>query len=107
MTVGVDLLDVVKNNLILTHDEDDDLIKMYITHAVAYAESYQKKPAGTYTTADDLPLTTKQAVILLASHYYESRDGSTGGFFADSVRAGEHVWEVVTPMLRLEKDWQV
>ena len=102
-----DLLQEVKDNLILDHDEDDVLIKRYIRNAAAYAESFQKKPSGTYKRADDMPLTTRQAVIMLASHYYESRDGSTGGFFADSVRAGEHVWEVIRPMLQLEKDWQV
>ena len=30
-----------------------------------------------------MPATPEQAVIMLASHFYESRDGSTGGFFAD------------------------
>ena len=34
-----------------------------------------------------MPPTTEQAVIMLSSHFYESRDGSTGGFFADK-RAG-------------------
>ena len=105
--ISDDLLQEVKDNLILDHDEDDKLIKMYIRNAAAYAESFQKKPAGTYKRADDMPLTTKQAVIMLASHYYESRDGATGGYFAVSVRAGEHVWEVIRPMLQLEKEWQV
>ena len=105
--VGDDLLQEVKDNLILDHDEDDKLIKRYIRNAVAYAESYQKKPGGTYKRADDMPLTTRQAVVMLASHYYESRDGATGGYFAVSVRAGEHAQEVINGMLRLEKDWQV
>ena len=36
-----------------------------------------------------MPETTKQAVIMLVSHFYESRDGSTGGFFADNVNASK------------------
>jgi uncharacterized phage protein (predicted DNA packaging) len=101
------LLPELKQNLILDHDEDDELLKRYIEHAVAYAETYQKKPNGAYSNIDDMPLTTRQAVVMLATYYYESRDGATGGFFAVSVRAGEHVWEVINPMLRLERDWQV
>ena len=30
---------------------------------------------------------------MLASHFYESRDGSTGGFFSDNVQAGQQVWK--------------
>jgi uncharacterized phage protein (predicted DNA packaging) len=106
-TISDVLLPEVKQNLILDHDDDDELLKRYIANAVAYAESYQKKPNGAYSDVNEMPLTTRHAVVMLATHYYESRDGSTGGFFAVSVRAGEHVWEVINPMLRLERDWQV
>ena len=51
--------------------------------------------------------TTYQAVIMLASHLYESRDGSTGGFFADNVQASQQVWTVVNSLLRLDRDWKV
>lgn len=83
-----ELLTKVKQNLILDHAVDDVLIQSYITAAVSYAESFQHIPAGTYTE-NPMPPTTEQAVIMLASHFYESRDGSTGGFFADSVQAGK------------------
>ena len=33
------LLEKVKANLILEHDRDDELLQMYITTAIAYAES--------------------------------------------------------------------
>ena len=85
-----ELLTKVKQNLILDHAVDDVLIQSYITAAVSYAESFQHIPAGTYTE-NPMPPTTEQAVIMLASHFYESRDGSTGGFFADSVQAGKQV----------------
>lgn len=101
-----ELLSKVKQNLILEHDEDDALLKNYITAAVAYAESYQHLSAG-YYSENAMPLTTEQAVIMLVSHFYESRDGSTGGFFADNVQAGQQVWNTVNLLLRLDRRWQV
>ena len=101
-----DLLDKVKQNLILEHSEDDDLIEAYIIAAVSYAESYQHLPEGTYRK-QPMPPTTEQAVIMLASHFYESRDGSTGGFFGDNVQAGQQVWTTVNLLLRLDREWKV
>ena len=100
------LLSKVKQNLILEHEADDPLLKGYITAAVAYAESYQHIPAGTYQEKP-MPPTTEQAVIMLSSHFYESRDGSTGGFFADNVQAGQQVWNTVNMLLRLDRNWKV
>lgn len=97
------LLLKVKQNLILTHNEDDSLLRGYITAATSYAESYQKKPEEFYTENVMHP-TTEQAVIMLSSHFYESRDGSTGGFFSDNVQASQQVWNVVNMLLRLNKD---
>ena len=74
--------------------------------AVSYAESYQHIPEGSYSSGG-MPPTTQQAVIMLASHFYESRDGSTGGFFADNVQAGEQVFKTVNLLLRLDRDWKV
>lgn len=51
--------------------------------------------------------TTEQAVIMLSSHFYESRDGSTGGFFADSPSAAQQVWNTVNNLLRLDREWKV
>ena len=100
------LLDKVKANLILEHNADDELLKMYITAAVSYAESYQHIPEN-YYSENPMPPTTEQAVIMLASHFYESRDGSTGGFFADNVQAGQQVFNTVNLLLRLDRDWKV
>lgn len=100
------LLEKVKQNLILDHGADDELLKSYITAAVSYAESYQHIPAGTYAEKD-MPPTTEQAVIMLSSHFYESRDGSTGGFFSDNVQAGQQVWQTVNRLLRLDREWKV
>ena len=89
-----ELLQKVKDNLILSHDEDDELLRGYIRAAVSYVDN-------------PMPPTTEQAVIMLSSHFYESRDGSTGGFFADNVQAGQQVWNTVNLLLRLDRDWQV
>ena len=100
------LLEKVKQNLILDHGADDELLKSYITAAVSYAESYQHIPDGFYKS-NPMPPTTEQAVIMLSSHFYESRDGSTGGFFADNVQAGQQVWNTVNLLLRLDREWKV
>lgn len=100
------LLDKVKDNLILEHSADDVLIESFITAAINYAESYQHISCG-YYKENPMPATTEQAVIMLASHFYESRDGSTGGFFADNVQASQQVWNTVNMLLRLDRDWKV
>ena len=101
-----ELLTKVKQNLILEHSEDDVLLVNYITAAVCYAESYQHLEQGYYTN-NPMSATTEQAVIMLASHFYESRDGSTGGFFGDNVQAGKQVWDTVNMLLRLDRRWIV
>ena len=101
-----ELLTKVKQNLILEHSEDDVLLVNYITAAVCYAESYQHIEQGYYTD-NPMSATTEQAVIMLSSHFYESRDGSTGGFFGDNVQAGKQVWDTVNMLLRLDRRWIV
>ena len=100
------LLLKLKQNLIIDHSADDALLQSYLTAATAYAESYQHIPEGTYKETA-MPATTEQAVIMLASHFYESRDGSTGGFFADNPGAATQVWNTVNLLLRLDRDWKV
>ena len=95
------LLPKVKANLILGHDEDDGLLGDIIRAALDYAEGYQK------TKHEKLPPSTEQAVVILSSHFYESRDGSTGGFFADKTDAAAQVWQTVHRLLVLGKEWQV
>ena len=97
-----ELLTKVKQNLILEHSADDVLLVNYITAAISYAESYQHVEQGYYTD-NPMPPTTEQAVIMLSSHFYESRDGSTGGFFGDNVQAGKQAWDTVNMLLRLDR----
>lgn len=101
-----ELLIKVKQNLILEHSVDDELLKQFITAAISYAESYQHIEEG-YYESNEMSETTRQAIIMLVSHFYESRDGSTGGFFADNVNASSQVWNTVNMLLRLNRDWKV
>ena len=101
-----ELLIKVKENLILEHSVDDELLKQFITAAISYAESYQHIEEGFYKT-NKMPETTKQAVIMLVTHFYESRDGSTGGFFSDNVNASSQIWNTVNLLLRLDRNWKV
>ena len=100
------LLKRVKENLILEHDNDDEFLKQLIESAINYAESYQHLPSGTYQS-EPMSQTTIQGIVMLASHLYESRDGSTGGFFADNTQASSQVWNVVNSLLRLDRTWKV
>ena len=103
-----ELLPKVKENLILAHEEDDGLLLRLIAAAINYAESYQHRPERYYSRRrSKMSATTEQAIIMLTSHFYESRDGSTAGFFADSVPAGQQVWNTVNTLLRLDRLWGV
>ena len=102
------LLRRTKENLILQHDQDNALLLGYITAAISYAEIYQHKKENYYARrGNKMSPTTEQAVIMLASHFYESRDGSTGGFFADNVQAGQQIWNTVNTLLRMNKSWLI
>ena len=101
-----ELLTKVKQNLILEHSADDVLLVNYITAAIYYAEIYQHVEQGYYTD-NPMSATTEQAVIMRSSHFYESRDGSTGGFLGDNVQAGKQGWDTVNLLLRLDRRWIV
>jgi uncharacterized phage protein (predicted DNA packaging) len=99
-----DLLVKVKANLILDTDQDDDLLTNMIAAAVDYAGAYQHRIPDYYIDNAMSP-TTERGIIMLSSYLYESRDGSTGGFYADNVGAAKQVWLTVDDLLRLDRDW--
>lgn len=101
-----DLLTKVKENLIISFNDDDSLILSFIAAAIKYAEGYQHLDADYYSN-HDMSDSTKQAVIMLASHFYESRDGGTGGFFADNPNAAKSSFEVIDKLLILDREWKV
>lgn len=101
-----ELLTKVKENLIITFNDDDSLILSFINAAISYAESYQHITEGIYNVMP-MSATTVQAIVMLASHFYESRDGSTGGFFANSTDASDQVWKTVNLLLRMDRNWKV
>ena len=104
--VNLDLIEKVKENLIIDNREDDHLIGELAAAAVAYAEGYQHLPAGYYCN-NEMSATTRQGIIMLASHWFESRDGGTGGFFSDSVSAADCSMRAVQELLRMDREWQV
>ena len=67
-----DLLSKVKDNLIVTFNDDDELILSFIAAAIQYAESYQHVDEGYYQENEPSEV-TKQGIIMLASFFYESR----------------------------------
>ena len=101
-----DLVAQTKANLVLEHGEDDVLLTEMVTAALAYATSFQHLPEDHYQ-AGVMPASTRQGVVMLASHFYESRDGSTGGFYADNTNASAAVWVAVNRLLVLDRHWKV
>lgn len=102
----------VKANLLISSNEDDTFIGTLITAAVSYAEAYQHLPDGYYTTSTEglipeMPYRTKQAVIMLASHWYESRDGGTGGYYGDNSNVAEQSMKAIKQLLILDREWKV
>jgi hypothetical protein len=95
-----ELLPKVKANLILSHDTDDELIRGYIRAALDFAYTYQKLTE----VWKELPPVTGQAVIMLSSHWYESRDGSTGGFFANNTQGATNAMSAVMRLLEINKE---
>lgn len=104
--IASDLLKRVKENLLITFDDDDSLILSFIDAAIQYSESYQHLDVNHYKNVAPSE-TTKQAIIMLASFFYESRDGGTGGLFANSTSASEQTWKTVNTLLRLDRNWKV
>ena len=54
-----------------------------------------------------MPESTMQAVVMLVTNFYESRDGSSAGFFDGSTQGAERVWQTVNLLLSMDKDWKI
>ena len=104
--VAQDLLQRVKENLIITFEDDDSLLLGFIAAAISYAEGYQHYEPK-YYESNECSENTRLAIVMLASHFYESRDGSTGGFFGDSTNASEQAMKTANTLLRLDRNWKV
>jgi len=106
MSVNAGLLTKVKKNLIIDHKKDDSLLKGMVEAAISYTEGYQHRKAGWYETQPMSP-STERAIIMLSSHFYESRDGSSAGFYGDNAQAAQQVWRAVQDLMRMDRIWQV
>lgn len=107
-TSTADILMRVKQNLIIedSYTTDDTFITGLIASAVSYAEGKQNRAFGYYET-NNMAATTLQAIVMLVSHWYESRTGGTDGFFGDSTSAAQQVAEAVNRLLEIDKVWEV
>lgn len=108
------LLEACKQNLILEGNDEDAYLTGLIMAAISYAEGYQHLPENYYTTTPDGQATpnemrpnTVHAVVMLVTHWFESRDGGTGGFFADNTSAADKSMDAVNTLLRLDRDWRM
>ena len=54
-----------------------------------------------------MPGSTRQGIVMLASHFYESRDGSTAGVWNDKPDAAKTVWVAVNRLLVLDRHWKL
>ena len=84
-----DLLDKVKANLILYHNEDDELIRGYINAAICYAESYQKMNSGYYLN-NEMSQTTEQAYSLIKIGRFKIMYNVQGTMYNESGRLCRH-----------------
>lgn len=100
------LIEQVKANLVIAFDDDDALIGVLINAATSYATAFQHLPENHYET-HEMSGATRQGIVMLASHFYESRDGATAGFWADKPEAAKSVWNAVNNLLRLDREWKV
>ena len=102
-----ELLTKVKANLILEHTADDALAFRVTSpplfHTRRVISTSRREPIGTRPCRRP----RSRPIIMLASHFYESRDGGTGGFFSNTIGSAQQVWNTVNLLLRLDRNWQV
>lgn len=100
MKLVENLLPKVKANLIIDHKDDDELLCNLIRSALDYAENYQR-----VKYKRKLPPSTEQAIIMLSSFWYESRDGGSGGFMSSA--KGDEILKSINWLLALNKSWSL
>ena len=76
-----DLLPKVKQNLIIEHTADDALLQSFINRCRFLCGKLSAYRRGILFRNTRCRPTTEQVLSCLASHFYESRDGSTAASF--------------------------
>lgn len=85
---------LAKQHLNIDHSGDDELIEHYLDVAQEWIVDFIGKPFP-----EPAPATLKQAVMLLAAHYYENREGSLIGISANDLPFG------VLDLIRPHREW--
>lgn len=85
---------LAKMHMNIDHSNDDELIQHYLDAAAEWIVDFIGTPLPEPT-----PATLKQAVMLLAAHYYENREGSLIGISAGDLPFG------VIALIRPHRVW--
>ena len=83
-----------------------DSVKPFL-HAIGKNRHDSQHVGSGFYLSHEMGETTKQGVVMLASHFYESRDGGTAGFFAQSPAASDQAMRAIDSLLRLDREWKV
>ncbi|PRA89067.1 hypothetical protein CQ054_02760 [Ochrobactrum sp. MYb29] len=76
-------LTLAKAHMNIVGTDDDELIAHYIAAAEEWAADFTGQPIP-----DPAPASLKQAVLMLASHWYENREATTVGVTAGLLPLG-------------------
>ena len=85
----------LKAHLVLEHDEDDVLLTLKADAATAYVASFIGQPIP-----EPAPATIRQAILMLASAWYEAREAASGAnsyeipYGLSELLAAHRVWRV-------------
>lgn len=78
-------LSLAKAHLNIDQTGDDELIQHYLDAAESWISDFVGKPVADF---DPIPASLKQAVLLLAAHFYENREAVLVGITAGDLPFG-------------------
>jgi uncharacterized phage protein (predicted DNA packaging) len=84
-------VDVSKAHMNVVGTDDDTLIASKIEAAEAWIDRWLSEPMA---DMEEVPADLKQAVLMLAAHFYENREATLVGLSAEDVPLG--VWDILT-----------
>lgn len=97
-------LETVKAQLKIDHDNDDQLLREHMSNALSYAEQYQGK-SYIGSAPNEMRGTTRQAILLLITSWYENRDGVSAR--QTSANTKDPVIEAVNRLLYFDRSVRI